>query len=225
MRRSVQAALLLAAGVAMYQGVMVAESAKMPTPATSRMMTPEEMAVQAYNSGVSHRDKGNKAEQQLTTAKESDRTKLEKKAAEEFGKALKDFQRASDLNPRLFQAYNGMGFAYRKLGDYTKALEYYDKALQMAPGYPEATEYRGEAYLALNRIDDAKKAYLELLAADRNQAAMLMTAMKQWVEKRRADPAGVDAATVTAFETWIQERSETAKLTASLGLGGQARGW
>ena len=55
--------------------------------------------------------------------------KLEKKAADEFGKALKDFKRAADLNPRLYQAYNGMGYSYRKLGDYTKALEYYDKAL------------------------------------------------------------------------------------------------
>ena len=226
MKRPIQAALLLAAAVAMYQGRMSAEGTKMPSPSGSmRMATPEEMAVEAYNSGLSHRDKGKKAEQQLADAKESDRTKIEKKAADEFGKALKDFKRAADLNPRLYQAYNGMGYSYRKLGDFTKALQYYDKALELAPGFPEATEYRGEAYLALNRVDDAKKAYLELLASDRNQAALLMTAMKGWVEKRRTDAAGVDPSTVSALEAWILERSEAAKLTASMGFTGRARGW
>ena len=62
------------------------------------------------------------------------------------------------------QAYNGMGYSYRKLGDYTKALENYDRALQLAPKFPDAIEYRGEAYLALNRLDDAKQAYLTLFA-------------------------------------------------------------
>ena len=226
MKRPIQAALLLAAAVAMYQGAMSAEGTKMPSPSGSmRMATPEEMAVEAYNSGLSHRDKGKKAEQQLADAKASDRTKIEKKAADEFGKALKDFKRAADLNPRLYQAYNGMGYSYRKLGDFTKALQYYDKALELAPGFPEATEYRGEAYLALNRVDDAKKAYLELLASDRNQAALLMTAMKGWVEKRRTDAAGVDPSAVSALEAWILERSEAAKLTASMGFTGRARGW
>ena len=227
MKRPIQAALLLAAAVAMYQVAMRAEGTKMPAPSAgpARMITPEEMAVETYNSGLSHRDKGKKFEQQLADAKESDRTKLEKKATDEFGKALKDFKRAADLNPQLYQAYNGMGYSYRKLGDFTKALEYYDKALAMAPGFPEATEYRGEAYLALNRVDDAKKAYLELLASDRNQAALLMTAMKGWVEKRRADAAGVDPSTVSGLEAWILERSEAAKLTASMGVTGRSRGW
>ena len=64
-----------------------------------------------------------------------------------------------------------MGFAYRKTGDYAKALEMYDQAIKMAPGFfPEAVEYRAEAYLALNRIDDARQSYLDLFAADRKQA-------------------------------------------------------
>jgi tetratricopeptide (TPR) repeat protein len=225
MKRLVQTALVLAV-FGTCSGAIIAENTRMPAPSTpARMPTPEELAVESYNSGVSHRDKGHKAEQQVATAKESDRAKHEKRAADEFGKALKDFKRAADLNPRLYQAFNGMGYATRKLGDYAKALEYYDQALQMAPGFPEAIEYRGEAYLALNRVDDAKKAYLELLAGNRPLADSLMKSMKQWVEKRRADPAGVDPATVTALEAWITERSEAASLTASMGLTGPSRGW
>jgi hypothetical protein len=41
-----------------------------------------------------------------------------------------------------------MGFALRKTGEPVKALEMYDKALALAPGFPDALEYRGEAYLA-----------------------------------------------------------------------------
>jgi hypothetical protein len=59
MTRAIQAALLLAAAVAMHQGTMAAETSKMPAPSMpTRMVTPEGMAVEAYNNGVSHRDKG-----------------------------------------------------------------------------------------------------------------------------------------------------------------------
>ena len=225
MNRLIQAALLLVAVGALCQSSIVAEGNKMPS-AAMRTLTPAEEAVEAYNNGIDHRDKGRKFEEQLTKAKESDRAKLQKKATDEFGKALKDFKKASSLDPRLYQAYNGMGYAYRKLGDFNSALEYYDRALQMAPGFPEAVEYRAEAYLALNRVDDAKKAYLELLASDRKQADVLMGAMKSWVEKRKADAAGVDPATLSAFEAWLGERNETAKLTASMGFTGhRPRGW
>jgi tetratricopeptide (TPR) repeat protein len=47
------------------------------------------------------------------------------------------------LNPNLPQAYNGLGYAYRKLGDYAKALENYDRALQLSPRFVDAIEYRG----------------------------------------------------------------------------------
>jgi len=224
MKRSMQAALLLMAAVASYQVGTMASGSSLPS-MPARTMTPEERAIEAYNNGLQHRDKGKKAEEQRATAKEADQPKLEKKAREEFEKALKDFSRARDLNPKLYQAYNGMGFAYRKLGDHTKALEFYDQALAMAPGFPEATEYRGEAYLGLNRIDDAKEAYLELFGSDRKEADALMAAMKTWVTARRANAGGVDAAAISAFEAWINERAQTAKLTASMALDANRHGW
>jgi len=224
MKRSVQAALLLAGALGAYQVTIAASASRVPS-AAAKTMTPEERAAESYNSALAHRDKGKKVEQEIADSKAGDAAKLQKKANDEFGKALKDFTQAAKLNPNLYQAFNGMGYSYRKLGDYATALQYYDKALDMAPGCPEATEYRGEAYLGLNRVDDAKKAYLELMAVDREQAALLLTAMKSWVEKRHADAAGVDPATVAGFEKWIAERSETAKLTASMALSGRQRTW
>ena len=233
MLRIVKSLVTLVALVAVCQAAAGANgtsvpSSPSPSPSASpsRTLTPEEMAVNAYNSGLDHRTRGKKAEEKAASAKkDSDRVKEEKKAREEYEKAFKDFKKAAELNPSLPQAYNGMGFAYRKLGDYTKALENYDRALQLAPNFPDAIEYRGEAYLGLNRIDDAKQAYLALFAADRKQADILMKAMTDWVAKKKADPAGVDAAALTAFEAWIKERSGVAEQTRPMAMNFPHASW
>lgn len=220
MKKILTAAVVLGAAVALYQAAALANGSTLPSgagPGPSR--SPEEMAIESYNNGINHKDKGLQFEataQVTTDVKE--RAKLQNKAKQEFEKALKDFRNAASGSPKMYQAYNGMGFAYRKTGDHAKALEMYDKALALAPGFPDAIEYRGEAYLGLNRVDDAKQAYLEILAADRKQADTLLAAMKAWLEQRKANPAGVDPAVITGLETWINERSEIAKETAAMGL-------
>ena len=188
------------------------------------VITPEQIAVQAYNSGISHKNKGLKLEADAAKATK-DREKNLAKAKDEYGKALKDFKKALDLKPDAFQAYNGMGFALRKTGDPVKALEMYEKALQLAPGFPDAIEYRGEAFLALNRIDDAKAAYLELFGKDREQAGQLMKAMTEWVARRQAEPAGVDPGAVAAFDAWIKERAKLAALTVNMSLASNHAAW
>jgi tetratricopeptide (TPR) repeat protein len=230
MSRTVQAAVLLAAAIGFHQVPAHASGSSAPSApsagASLPSRTPEERAVDAYRAGDEHRMKGRKLEDEASGKQGPDAQKSSAKARGEFEKALKDFKNALQLNPQLFQAYNGMGYSYRKTGDYTKALEMYDQAIKMAPGfYAEAIEYRAEAYLGLNRIDDARKAYLDLFAADRKQADLLMAAMKTWVVARKADAAGVDPAAVSAFETWVVERDAVAKQTRLMGVTGHAAGW
>jgi tetratricopeptide (TPR) repeat protein len=194
--------------------------------ASAPAMTPESMAVDAYNSGISHRDRALKADSQAPKEKKpEDRLKREKTAREEYGKALKDFQKAAGLNPNLPQAFNGMGYSYRKLGDYAKALESYDRALRLNPRFVEAIEYRGEAYLGLNQVEDAKQAYLAVFALDRKQAEILMTAMREYVAKKKTDPAGLDATTLAAFEAWITERAGVAEQTRQMALNVRPSSW
>jgi tetratricopeptide (TPR) repeat protein len=223
MKRTVRALVLLGATAALYQAVALASGSSLPAPSASGpsapTRTPEEMAIAAYNSGIEHKDKGIKIEANAAAASDAkERAKAAANAKKEYEKALKDFKSAASNNPDMYQAYNGMGFSYRKTGDYTKALEMYDKALQLKPGFPDAIEYRGEAYLGLDRIDDAKQAYLQVLASDRKQADTLMAAMKTWVQEHKATPGAVDPAAVTALETWIGERAEIAKSTVAMGL-------
>ena len=223
--------LALGAAVAIHQAAARANGSSMPSPSPSSSMsspaslTPEQQAVQIYNSGIDHKNKGLKLEADAVKQSAKDREKTLAKAKDEYGKALKDFEKTAKLLPTAHQAYNGMGFSLRKTGDAAKALEMYDKALQLAPGFPDAIEYRGEAFLALNRIDDAKKAYLDLFAKDRKQADDLMKAMTAWVARQQAAPAGVEPAAVSDLDTWIKERANLAQLTADMGVQSNQSVW
>jgi tetratricopeptide (TPR) repeat protein len=230
MSRVFAVVLTVAAAAAIQQTAVRANGSSMPSApsggssSSMPVVTPEQLAAQAYNSGISHKNKGLKLEADAEKATK-DKEKILGKAKDEYGKALKDFKKALDLKPDAYQAFNGMGFALRKTGEPAKALEMYDKALALAPGFPDALEYRGEAYLALNRIDDAKAAYLDLFAKDREQAAQLMKVMTEWVAKRQADPAGVDPAAVAAFDTWIKDRAKLAALTVNMSLASNHSAW
>jgi tetratricopeptide (TPR) repeat protein len=180
-----------------------------------RQMTPEEQAKQAYNQGV----RAVKAADKL--AKTADEATDEKKKAKALDKAKHQYDNArgyfaSALQRKvdMYEAWNYVGYTSRKLGEYDKALQAYDEALRLNPNYSEAIEYRGEAYLALNRIEDAKNAYMLLFQGQRPLADQLMVAMQKWVTDRKA--AGNAAPEVDALAQWIDERSNIARQTASL---------
>lgn len=232
MFRMLRSVVVIGAAVGLAHVGILASGSSAPAPpggggSSMAPMTPEARAVEAYKSGDDHRVKAKKLEEDATTKKGADVEKILAKAKSEYQKSLKDFTSAAKLNPKLAPAYNGMGYAYRKTGDYTKALEMYDQAIELAKPqiFPEAIEYRAEAYLALNRIDDARQAYLDLFGADRAQADILMTAMKGWVAARHSDPAGVPPEALAAFEKWIGERDGIAKQTSLMGVNSGYHGW
>lgn len=137
-----------------------------------------------------------------------------------YTKARAKFDEATRADPKLAQAWNGLGYSSRKLGDYKAALAAYDKAIELRSGYPEATEYRGEAYLGMNRIEDAKQAYLDLFASNRELANKLLESMKAWI----ASP-GKKKADVADLTEFVQERAKIASQTASLTREATTQGW
>jgi tetratricopeptide (TPR) repeat protein len=168
--------------------------------------SPDAAAADAMNSGLKRLAKADELE-----------TKNPKQARKDYEGALKDFQTAVKLAPGNYRAHNNLGYSYRKLGNYARALESYEQALKLAPAFSEAIEYRAEAYLGLNRLDEARQAYMQLFVSDRMTSHVLMKAMKAWVAERRTDPAGVDAATLNAFDAWVQERDTLASSVLNLG--------
>jgi tetratricopeptide (TPR) repeat protein len=200
--------------------------AAIPAPAASDQ-SPAAKAIAAYNSGIKDLDDAKKMETNavLLQVQGAARVRADEQINNAYKHALDDFKEAVTQDPSLYKAYNGLGFSYRKTGNYASALENYDRALKMQPDFVDALEYRAEAYLGLNRLEDAKQAYLSLLGKDRATADALMKAMTEWVAKHQADAAGVDPATVTSFQSWIKERAELAHETKMMALNPDRSDW
>jgi tetratricopeptide (TPR) repeat protein len=183
-------------------------------------------ALEIYNEGVKVIADADAATARASTASDPrERTKYQDKARATFTNALTKFQRAVELNPNLYQAWNYIGYSSRNLGDYSGALQAYDQALTLNPTYVEAIEYRGRAYLGLGRTVEAQTAYLTLFASDRELANKLLAAMRDWVSEKRAAPGAVEPAKIEEFAKWIDERSRIAAQTAGLTPAGGGGRW
>jgi tetratricopeptide (TPR) repeat protein len=191
--------------------VMAAGGGSVPT------TDPADQAAEAYNRGIESRDKAWELEEEAAAAGNAkQQAKLLEKAQKQYAKAIRAFQSATESDPQMHQAYNSLGYALRKTGQYEDSLEAYNQALEIQPGYSEAIEYRAEAYLGLNRLNEVKEAYMQLFREDRERADELMDAMQRWVEQRQADPAGLDATLIEEFSAWVRDRAEVSGNTASL---------
>ena len=221
-------ALLTVAVVAVWLPLPALGAGSSPAPApvpAQPPKTPEEQAIDHYNAGLRMRDKAWSLEARAAAApNEKKRAKLEAKIEKQYRNAIEEFRAATRKNPRLHQAYSGLGYALRRTGRFDAALEAYEQALRLDPEYAEAIEYRAEAYLGLDRLDDAKQAYMRLFRMDREAADQLLGAMKEWVKRRRADPGNLTADAVSQFAGWVAQRDELAGQTSRLS-GQPERTW
>jgi len=160
----------------------------------------------------------------LALMKKGDELGTQSGAHEAYGSARARLQSLVGRSPQFAEAWNSLGYTQRKLGSYDDALASYARALELKPGYPEALEYRGEAYLRLNRIHDAKQAYLDLFAKNRSIAATLLQSMGVWIKTQQGRHT-VDADELTDLQQWVQERSRIATQTAALTREGAAASW
>jgi tetratricopeptide (TPR) repeat protein len=66
---------------------------------------------------------------------------------------------ANKQNPEVL---NGLGYTNRKLGQFTEAIGYYQRAIAIDPNYAEAREYLGEGYVTMGKVDLAKEQLNEI---------------------------------------------------------------
>lgn len=221
-------ATILAALVAAVVAALAA-TALTPAPALAAgggtlHRSASQAAADAYNAGV--RAVGKARDYEAAAARNSTpeaQAKALTQAHKAYGAALEQFQLAVKDQADLFQAWNYIGFTQRHLGDYESALTAYARALELNPSYEEAIEYRAEAYLGLNRIADAKGAYMDLFRDARPLADQLMAAMRHWIGERQREPMGLSPEDLQAFAQWVEERAAIAQQTASLGTSVASR--
>jgi tetratricopeptide (TPR) repeat protein len=74
-----------------------------------------------------------------------------------YQQAIKDFNKAIELEPDDAYAYNHRGSTYSDLGNYQQAIKDFNKAIELKPDYSYAYNNRGIAYAALGNYQQAIK--------------------------------------------------------------------
>jgi tetratricopeptide (TPR) repeat protein len=79
--------------------------------------------------------------------------------AKKFAAAQAKFEQAIRTNPDFAEAHNNLGFTLRQQGpqNYAKALEHYNRAIQLKPSMAETYEYRGVLFAKMGKKSDAVK--------------------------------------------------------------------
>jgi len=90
-------------------------------------------------------------------------------------------QRLSPFDPLNFNTYVGMASAYEGAGQYDRAVEFYERALQERPHAAWIYRSYASALVGAGRMDDAQRAYDKMMAsypdltADRIRQAMVFS--------------------------------------------------
>lgn len=139
----------------------------------------EQEATEKYNNGVKHMKKAKLIALVGDSAFAFNyRATSDAKAGKELEKAIKDFGKAIDLMPNFAEAYNNLGFCYRKTGKLEQSLSAYDHAIRIDSNFAQAREYRGETFLAMDDLKNADKELAYLTELKSSYADTLSLAIK-----------------------------------------------
>jgi cytochrome c-type biogenesis protein CcmH/NrfG len=76
--------------------------------------------------------------------------------AKDWPKAIRSLEKATKSYPQNADAWNYLGYSYRKSGNLAKAFPAYEQALKIDPKHRGALEYLGEAYLQAGNLPKAQ---------------------------------------------------------------------
>ncbi|MGQ0550234.1 MAG: tetratricopeptide repeat protein [Armatimonadota bacterium] len=96
----------------------------------------------------------------------------------EWNQAIQQYLLAVATEPRFPEAWNNLGFCYRKIGNNQRALDAYRRAIDVRPDFPAAHEYIGRLYVAMGNRDMAMRHYEILRRLDAKLAAELLQAIQ-----------------------------------------------
>jgi hypothetical protein len=185
-------------------------------PSTPAADKPEAAARKAFAAGLKSLNRAHVYEETVAKATDPDKkAKAMDKVGDEYNKALDQFTEALSNKGDMVEAWNNAGYVHLRLGAYGESIDDYNHTLALKSDLLEAVEHRGEAYMAVDRLDEAKAAYMDLFNHYRPLADQLMASMQKWLESHRTAANGMRASDIDSFGKWLQERDGIAKQTAS----------
>jgi tetratricopeptide (TPR) repeat protein len=186
-------------------------------PSTPAADKPDAAAKKAFNAGVKSLNRAREFEEVAAKAANPDKKAAAmEKVGDAYNRALDLFTEALSNQGDMVDAWNDAGYVHLRLGAYSESIDDYNHTLALKPELLEAVEHRAEAYLAVDRLDDAKAAYMNLFNHARPLADQLMVSMQKWLERHRVAATGMRPADIDSFDQWLKERDGIAKSTASL---------
>jgi len=84
-------------------------------------------------------------------------------AKQNFGAAVQEFETAIALDPKFGAAYNMLGYAHARSGDFEKAEAAFQRYIEANPGDPNPVDSLAELYLRFGQLDKAEAKYREAL--------------------------------------------------------------
>ena len=184
---------------------------------SSELRSAGQAAELAYNSGLRTLKRAEGYDGQALKASTPEKAaKSHERAQEAYRESLSAFVDAVSAQPTMYKSWYYIGLADRHLGNYDEALSAYAKVLELNPHHPDAMENRGEVFLALNQIEEAQSAYMDLFRESRPLANDLMSAMRRWIESRRQDSQGIAPAEIEGVAKWVDERAAIAAENVAL---------
>ncbi|HWG72338.1 MAG TPA: tetratricopeptide repeat protein [Steroidobacteraceae bacterium] len=201
-------------GRGMGQPGMGVPGDEMPsTPATEK---PDAAARKAYAAAMKSLNRAHEYEEAAAKAPNEDKKSAAlEKVGDAYNRALDQFTEALSNKGDMVDAWNHVGYVHLRLGAYNESIDDYNHALALNADLLDAVEHRGEAFLAVDRLDDAKAAYMDLFYHSRPLADQLMVSMQKWQETHRVSANGMRPADIDSFGKWLLERDGIAKQTAS----------
>ena len=154
-----------------------------------------------YNVGFERFELAKRLEMQGASLKGAVAKQNETEMLQALREARDKFRAATAANPAMKEAWNMVGYTSRRLGDYQESLSAYDKALALAPDYPEAIEYRAELFVLTGKFEEAMAAYAQLQKSSPSYADVLKQSMQDWA--KRKDAPGSNAPGRDAFVAWV----------------------
>ena len=177
---------------------------------------PDAAARKAFAGGVKSLKRAQEFEEVAAKATNPDKKAAAMdKVGDAYNKALDQFTEALSNKGDMVEAWNDAGYVHLRLGAYNEAIDDYNHTLALKAGMLDAVEHRAEAYMAVDRLDQAKAAYMDLFNHARPLADQLMVSMQKWLAAHRASAAGIVPADIDSFGKWLEDRDGIAKQTAA----------
>ncbi len=133
--------------------------------------------------------------------------------------ALADYQRALQLDPKIYEAALFSGDVYMKKGDFAQAEVWYQKAIAINPNRETAYRYSATPLMKQRKFDQARDRYVEAFISE-PYSRFSIVGLTQWAQATNAQLAhpAIDIPAKVSFD----EKGETRiDIDASGMLGGK----